>query len=461
MKTSSFSMLLVLIVVLIIGNCAPAFSQGSEKLFQKGLVKEEGEGALQEAIDIYNQVVEDESAERSLRAKALLHVGYCYEKLGQEKAKNTYEKLITDFADQEEIVAIGRKKLLYLESGNNAASSDELIIRQVWAPAEDVYAVSPDGRYLTYIDWDAIYLGVKDLKTGKTWSVTKGGTWKSPSQFPDASIWSPDSKQIAYYWFIGDTTELRITNLDGSEMRVVYKGKDDDTPWPVAWTSDGKNILALQTIVEESSPNGITGQVVMVAVDDGSIHVLNTLKGVESACCGDVSPDMQYVVYSKRQTKDSENNDVYLTATDGSYEGWVVTDPADEKNALWMPDGSGIIFVSDRMGTKDLWSLQIDAGKPVGEPERLKSNIGAKTKLIGITEKESLFYISSYARTDVFITKLDFVSGGILSEAKKISNLKSDRNGKPIWSPDGRYMAYVVLPSYRSNNMGWKYEFII
>lgn len=87
MKTSSLLSLLILMVILLAGSVLPSFSQESEKLFQKGLIKEEGEGSLNEAIDLYNQVVEDASAERSLRAKALLHVGICYEKLGQEKAK--------------------------------------------------------------------------------------------------------------------------------------------------------------------------------------------------------------------------------------------------------------------------------------------------------------------------------------------------------------------------------------
>ena len=168
MKTSTISKLLTLLLILVIGNFTPLFSQSPEELFQKGMIKEEGEGSLQEAIDIYNEVVENVSAERSLRAKALLQVGLCYEKLGQNEAIKSYKKLISDFSDQEDIVAIGKKQLSYLESNIPAGAPDGIIAKQIWSPAEDCYNASPDGRYITYIDWFNIELCVKDIKTGET-----------------------------------------------------------------------------------------------------------------------------------------------------------------------------------------------------------------------------------------------------------------------------------------------------
>ncbi|MEN8194547.1 MAG: hypothetical protein ABFS12_17135, partial [Bacteroidota bacterium] len=59
------------------------YAQDAEKLFQQGMIKEEGEGNLNEAIDIYTQLVNDTSMDRALRANALMHIGICYEKLGK------------------------------------------------------------------------------------------------------------------------------------------------------------------------------------------------------------------------------------------------------------------------------------------------------------------------------------------------------------------------------------------
>ncbi len=72
------------IMVFILGNSYPLYAQNYKQLYQKGLIKEEGEGLLQEAIDIYTIIVENSDAGRSLQANALLHIGNCYEKMGEK-----------------------------------------------------------------------------------------------------------------------------------------------------------------------------------------------------------------------------------------------------------------------------------------------------------------------------------------------------------------------------------------
>lgn len=94
-----------------LGNIVNIQAQNSEKLFSLGMMKEEGEGNLNEAIVVYNKIVNDVSEGRKLRAKALLQVGICYEKLGNQNARKSYQKLIAEFADQSDIVAIGKEKL--------------------------------------------------------------------------------------------------------------------------------------------------------------------------------------------------------------------------------------------------------------------------------------------------------------------------------------------------------------
>lgn len=462
MKTSTIIKLLALLIIMATGITTSSFSQKPEQLFQQGLIKEEGEGSLQEAIDIYNKVVDDVSAARSLRANALLHVGLCYEKLGQEKAKKTYEKLIADFADQGEVVAIGKKKLANLNAGRETTKSEDLIIRQVWAPAGDVYGVSPDGRYLNYINWDAIELAVRDIKTGETWNITDKGTWKAPVQFPDNSVWSSDSKQLAYYWFTGDGTELRIANIDGTGDRLLRSGQGYITPWPVAWSPDGQYILALADL-EENDPRSehAIGHIVLVSVDDGSIRVIKTLEPHQPACCGDFSPDSKYIIYPLHQEKGSHNNNIYLFATDGSSEQLILEDKADDNNPLWIPDGKGIVFRSDRMGTDDLWTLKIDEGVAEDKPELLKSNLGEKAKLLGITRDNTLFYSTQYMRSDIFMASMDFSTGQILSEPHKISSMENERNVKPIWSPDGRNILYLSVSDERDNILGHKQNLTI
>ena len=111
-----------LLIAFLISGIIPSFSQSPEQLFQKGLTKEEGEGNLEEAIDIYYKIVENRNVFKSLQAKALLHVGFCYEKLGKEEATKVYHRLVNNFATQKNEVAIAQERLSYL-----GASSSDLI----------------------------------------------------------------------------------------------------------------------------------------------------------------------------------------------------------------------------------------------------------------------------------------------------------------------------------------------
>ena len=47
---------IVIVTALIFGSISPSPAQSAEQLYQKGLMKEEGEGDLQEAIVLYNKV---------------------------------------------------------------------------------------------------------------------------------------------------------------------------------------------------------------------------------------------------------------------------------------------------------------------------------------------------------------------------------------------------------------------
>ena len=95
---------------LLLDSINPSIAQTPEQLYQKGLMKEEGEGALQDAINLYSQVADNLNADQSLQAKALLHIGMCYEKLGTKEATKAYQRLVNTFPNQTEMVGLGKSK---------------------------------------------------------------------------------------------------------------------------------------------------------------------------------------------------------------------------------------------------------------------------------------------------------------------------------------------------------------
>ena len=129
---------------------------------------------------------------------------------------------------------------------------------------------------------------------------------------------------------------------------------------------------------------------------------------------------------------------------EGKEEFTLIKHPANDFLIDWTPDGKNILFVSDRKGTKDLWMIGVEEGKPKGEPIKIKTNIGNITPL-GFTKNGSFFYGISANSSDVFWAELDAEKGVLTSSPSKIVKPSLGANSAPEWSPDGKYMAYVSI----------------
>ncbi len=146
----------ILIAALLVAGNSLSLAQTPEQLYQKGLMKEEGEGDLQEAISLYTQIADNSNADQALRAKALLHIGMCYERMGTQEAVEAYQRLVNDFPTQKNEVAIAMERLNSLipmvESGTEEPES--IKIKQVWESPylDDLGTVSYDGLFRSCVD---------------------------------------------------------------------------------------------------------------------------------------------------------------------------------------------------------------------------------------------------------------------------------------------------------------------
>ncbi len=94
-----------------------SFAQNaSEQLFEKALYAEEMKGDLGEAVKIYQQVLKENPGNRQVSARALLHIGMCYEKLGSEQARQAYQDVISKYSDQAKEVSMARERITRLEA---------------------------------------------------------------------------------------------------------------------------------------------------------------------------------------------------------------------------------------------------------------------------------------------------------------------------------------------------------
>jgi len=412
--------------------------QSAEQLYQSGLYKEEVQGELEEAIAIYKKILKQFPENREIAAKAQLHIGLCYEKLGLKEAQKAYQNVVDNYPEQREAVKVAKEKLSTLVRAQTVIKKGdkEFKIRQVWTGAgvDNMGGPSPDGRYLSFVNWMTGNLAIRELATGKIRNITKEAKYKVPQEFAMNSRISPDGKQIAYSWIHSGTIELRLIGIDGSNRRILYRDQNYEI-YPHDWSSDGKYILAV--FWREDAAN----KIVWVSVEDGSVRVLKEIEKmgyttIDRLCH---SPDNRYIAYSRLVNKDSENYDVFLLATDGSGEIPLVEQPANDKLLGWVPGRKEILFLSDLEGSWDVWMIQVADGKPQGFPKPVRRNIGQISPMGFI--QDGSFYFSFHRRwATIYTAPFDLETGKVQENLRK-SILGS--NDSPEWSPNGDYLAYI------------------
>ncbi len=434
-----------------------AGQQSAAELYKAGLYEEEVGGNLQKAIEIYQDILKRFPDNREMAAKAQLHIGLCYEKLGTAEAEKAFRKVIDNYPEQSEAVREAREKLALLLGSRAPQKTGPtgISLRQIWSgPGVDVLgAVSPDGRYLSYVDWTTGDLAIRELGTGTTRRLTNKGSWAQSQEFALFSKWSPDSRQIVYQWFGKDKIfELRTIDINDPSPRVRYRVREEmEYVQAFDWSPDGRFILAgVFGTSAPSPPYAIEQNILLglVSVADGSLKVIKTFSGQPRQAWGFAfSPDGRYIAYEAGMTgKLNEERDIFMLSVDGGPEIPLIDHPAIDSIIGWTPSGQGLLFRSNRTGTQDMWFVRIHDGKPLGSPELVKSSLGLIVPM-GITSSGALFYGLQGGGADVYEVGIEPRTGKISIPAKKAVLLYEGHNGDPDYSPDGKFLAYVSTSS--------------
>src|SRR4051794_29950093 len=85
--------------------------EAAETLLQTAIKKEVVDGNLTGAIEGYKKALAAAKGNRSVAAKAMVRMAECYQKLGDGQSRAIYERVVRDYADQKEAVALARARL--------------------------------------------------------------------------------------------------------------------------------------------------------------------------------------------------------------------------------------------------------------------------------------------------------------------------------------------------------------
>jgi hypothetical protein len=323
---------ILLMIALVFLTCSVSAQENMASVaITTAIYEEEVTGNLDKAVDLYLDILKKYPDDRPVAAKALYHLGLVNEKMGKQKATDYFNRLVNSYPDQIEMVALAKKRLAILSS----PSPRSLTARRLENPPADISmygAISPDGRYLSYWDWSTEGLAIRNLQTGQDRPLineeTQGNEDPNVYQAAGASVWSADSKQIAYVWQLQDSVreniELRIVGLEGGKPKMVAHLAGMRNMWSLSWSPDGKYIAGI--VSQKDEPD----QMVLVATMDGSVRVLAVLKYKIFPTTIRFSSDSRYIIYDRLPDKMNPERDIYVMNIDTGHETPMVQHPADD-----------------------------------------------------------------------------------------------------------------------------------
>jgi Tol biopolymer transport system component len=156
------------------------------------------------------------------------------------------------------------------------------------------------------------------------------------------------------------------------------------------------------------------------------------------------SPDGKSIAYESVQ---HGKRRVFVMSVDGHSEFALGSANAEYQAPIWTRDGARLLFVSNRSGRWDLWSVAARDGRPIEEPRMVYPEIGVVQRFPGWTDDHTMIYSRDefpQAGGNVLTVGIDPASGTLTSEPKAVIPYFVGHQRDAGWSPDGQKIAFVT-----------------
>ena len=415
------------LAVLLVVVARPLAQTGAADIALRAAIETESvKGNLPSAIDQYQKLIGN--ADRRIAATALLHLAGCYEKLGHADARQTYTRVVEQFADQPAAAEAARRV-----AALRMTTTDTLTQQLVVSKSDDRtfgHNVSRDGRFMPFTAFRAV--GVLDLATGvDRWIVPA-----PPSGLPFLPLISPDGKMLVYQM------PSRKENRDVVSVGVDGKNPHTLVPWPSGddfgllqdWSPDGGQLILVVRKGGGRSDDSTPSSSELRLIDARDGKTLRAFPMPFPPSAARFSPDGRYIAF-----ENGSNGLAVLSVADGTVTK-IVDDNASRP--FWTPDGARVLFTRlRRFGgdrRSDLWSIRVTNGKPDGAPGFVHRDAS-----INLAAGNGVyFYRTPNSTRDIYVVDVNPATGSRIGAPRQLTSMDDSR--APAWSPDGERLAYYT-----------------
>jgi Tol biopolymer transport system component len=418
---------------------------------QAGIEKENVDGDLNAAISIYQKIASNATAPREVRAKALLRLAGCEEKLGKQ-AKQVYEQIVREYSDQP-AAAQARTRLAAIKQQDHPSAPATMTARKIeWAKLGYVTAHDTDGERATFLGQDGnLFFG--DLAGRNRHLVYRaeepkaalGSDWFASRDFSMVALHLPATAT--------HPTIVAVVKMDGTGYRELIR---DDmgklfgsivSTFDIGWSWDNRYLVVASTPFL-TAPTKEEGQLVVVDVSNGSHRELVRADS-DWLSAARFSPDNRFIAYEATPAKpDSGTNRIYVLPVGGGEPHLAQEGPQRERGEFylfkdWTADGRFLVTKEMRQGRSALYLLPMRNGAPAGTSEfvRFGEFDDAHTSLSGTLVYQD--HAATSTDVDAFLGSFD--SKGQIESWRSLDIRGGLNDGGypwPSFSPDGSRIAY-------------------
>ncbi len=264
---------------------------------------------------------------------------------------------------------------------------------------------SPDGRKLVVATEGVSDPGVRQL-TSQLWrlNLATGEKRRLPTGDAVQPSWSPHGTRIAYWGLPPGSAQRTIWTVAADGGDPVTVTGDAYLNWNPVWSPDGKSLYfasdrsgimnlwrvridedsgrvqgepeAVTTSSQESALLSLSrdGRRIAYAVSDSRTHlertgfdpgtgrvtglaepILKSALGIRSCR---VSPDGRWLAFHSTVPQE----DLFVVRTDGTGLRQLTDDRHNDRHPRWSPDGSRLLFYSNRSGRYEAWAVRPGGG---------------------------------------------------------------------------------------------------
>jgi Tol biopolymer transport system component len=446
MKTITIAVVTLSLTMICSGR---VLAQSGNDLYQQALVKERVEADVQGAIELYQHIITEFAEDRPLAAKALVQMGECYEKLGQQEAREAYLRVIREYGDQVAQVALARERLAALSSEPEEPSPGPSFRKIEIASKPQNGVLSPDGARLAFASEGSIWIlplqgnVTPDMAGEPTRLTASMGAWNST----DLLAWSGNGERIAFSAAPEGPEEIYVVSVATGELRKIpgnhFRG-NKHYDYRLSLSPDGGTLAYVHMEREGSTPDCPAGDLFVhtIPVEGGELTRLAPVCTREPT----FSPDGKHVAYIRllRDPSDPERTFKQLwvaPVAGGTPE--LLLDSAQVRGPVWSADGRMIAVLADGEPDSRSQSVWVASFPPeTGQPRtltRFRLPRRSDGLLAGWTPDEKLgVFLRSERHQAVYTARVD---GG------KAVQLTPDAPESyfPRWSPDGAAIVFTSL----------------